>query len=294
MENSAPRFKTAVVSAVVGALCIGLTLFGTGCPQPVPPPAAILAGDWGTTTAEDIDVVLTFNSDGVVVTITGTAQDGTVARLTVTGATTTLEGSAVTVVVPTGSRQVTFEGTLSDDQNTMTGSLTQEIVIDDVLEIIIPQGDVTLTRIVEPECTTDDDCETDEICVDGACVVPSTGCLSDADCEDGQFCDTDTGECVDNENLYDVTRVDADYDPRVHFEPSGHAVCTVCHHAADEAAGIPNAAGQACVPCHSDDPNVPGSFKEVAHDQNESGDGCRMCHAADFSNCAYCHPLVGE
>jgi hypothetical protein len=111
--------------------------------------------------------------------------------------------------------------------------------------------------------------------------------MSDEDCEEGEFCDTQTGECVVNENLYEVTKVDADYPDRVHFEPSGHLNCTVCHHTE------PDAANTGCLACHSDDPNVPNSFKEVAHDMNESGDGCRMCHAAEFEdNCAFCHPAV--
>ena len=184
MENSAPRIRTAAVSAVVSMLCIGLALFGTGCPTPPPTPG----------------------------------------------------------------------------------------------------------------CTSDADCAGDLVCntATGQCEEPApVGCTSDADCEEGQFFDTGTGECVANENLYEVTKVDADYDSRVHFEPSGHADCTVCHHAANEEAGMPNAAAQACVPCHSDDPDVANSYKAVAHDLNESGDGCRMCHAAEWSdNCAFCHPLL--
>ncbi len=34
MENSTPKLKTAVVSAAVCMLCVGLVFFGTGCPMP--------------------------------------------------------------------------------------------------------------------------------------------------------------------------------------------------------------------------------------------------------------------
>jgi hypothetical protein len=71
--------------------------------------------------------------------------------------------------------------------------------------------------------------------------------------------------------------------------------CTVCHHAADGDAGIPNAAGIGCLTCHADDPNDPNSFKNVAHDENGSGDGCRLCHATEFeNNCRFCHPELPD
>ncbi len=292
MENSAPRIKGAVVSVAVCVLCAGLVFLSAGCPQPpLPPAAAILAGDWATTSVEGADVVVTFDAQGVVVTITGTAENGTVATLTVTGGTTTLDGSAVTIVVPTDSGQVTFEATLSDDQNTMTGSSTREIVIGDDLEITIPAGDLTLTRIVEPDCETDADCADGETCVDGECVAPPSGCQSDEDCEDGEFCDTGTGECVDNVNLYATTYFSDDgAGGPVHTAhlDGGVADCTSCHHS-DPPAGF-----TVCATCHSEDPDVANSYKDVAHDMNESGGGCRLCHDADWDNCAFCHPLLDE
>ena len=148
-----------------------------------------------------------------------------------------------------------------------------------------------------PGCTSDEDCPTGQVCNTATeqCEPAPTGCTSDDHYEEGQFCDTETGNCEPNENLYELTRVDADYENRVHFEPSGHVSCTVCHHVADAEAGMPDASGQGCVPCHSDDPNEVNSFKSVAHDMNESNDGCRFCHSDEFSdNCKYCHYALND
>ena len=150
---------------------------------------------------------------------------------------------------------------------------------------------------VDADCQAGTDpCEEGETCDEDndQCVVE--GCLDDAYCADDEFCDTQTGECVTNENLYEVTKVDADYEARVHYlDVPGHMNCTVCHHVADEVTGEPDATGQACVPCHSDDPNGVNSFKSVAHDLNESGDGCRGCHEDETTeeglwDCSFCHP----
>jgi len=65
--------------------------------------------------------------------------------------------------------------------------------------------------------------------------------------------------------------------------------CTTCHHAEPVDAGL-----NACSQCHSLDPADLNSYKEIAHDQNESGDGCRACHehngTADGTwDCSFCH-----
>jgi hypothetical protein len=137
-------------------------------------------------------------------------------------------------------------------------------------------------------------CAEGEECVEASdSCTSAAGCETDADCEEGEFCDAETGECTVNVNVYAVTKVDADYAERVHydFEESIHTSCAACHHAADTEAGLPDASNTGCETCHSDDPNQPNSFKDIAHDANESGDGCRMCHDAEFTgNCAFCHP----
>ena len=137
-----------------------------------------------------------------------------------------------------------------------------------------------------PDCTSDDDCTGDQVCniVTGDCEEPTPpGCTIDDECGDNEFCD-ETGTCVGNANLYGTTAFDADFD-RVH---PLHTNCAGCHHVA-----IPTEPGTgSCRTCHSDDPNVANSFKEVAHDQNESGDGCRQCHDADWSDCSFCHTAL--
>ncbi|MGD2108472.1 MAG: cytochrome c3 family protein [Phycisphaerae bacterium] len=163
-----------------------------------------------------------------------------------------------------------------------------------------------------PECAVAADCDDGlycngaETCVDGSCVSGTSpcdagvtcdedtdtcevaGCQSDEDCEDDEFCDVMTGECVVNENLYALIALDRNADGGNFDEVHPlHTMCTACHHT-EPAAGF-----QSCRNCHSDDPNGVNSFKDVAHDQNESGDGCASCHAAEFAdNCAFCHILL--
>ena len=165
-------------------------------------------------------------------------------------------------------------------------------------------------------CTTDADCAGDlNICIEGACTevacvtdadcaenqvcnathecedVPAPECTIDADCDEGEFCNDD-GDC---EALVDdayTTNAFTDDQEALHAAHADADVsdCTTCHHS-DPPAGFVS-----CTDCHDDDPNEFNSFKEVAHDQNESGDGCRLCHADEWEdNCAFCHTaLAGE
>ena len=78
-------------------------------------------------------VTVTFNADGIVVSIA--REDGVSAE--VSNSTTDLDGSDVTIVI--GGR--TFSGTLSEDQNTITGTIAQEFTAGDGdLMITIPAG----------------------------------------------------------------------------------------------------------------------------------------------------------
>ena len=69
-------------------------------------------------------------------------EDGVSAE--VTNSTTDLNGDAVTIVI--GGR--TYEGTLSEDQNTIAGTVDQEITVGggDVA-ITIPAGDFVIDRV---------------------------------------------------------------------------------------------------------------------------------------------------
>lgn len=50
-----------------------------------------------------------------------------------------------------------------------------------------------------PECDSDDDCPTGEVCnlSTGICIEPNGGCDDDSDCGGGQVCNLATGTCID-------------------------------------------------------------------------------------------------
>ena len=135
-------------------ICAALSLpFVLGCPivDTPPPPEAVLAGTWSITPAEpgdfaDWDFEAVFDSSGNLTELSGTREDGATATLDTTGATTELDESEVTVSIPNDAGTRIFTGTLSDDQNTITGSITQEIDLGD-LEATLPGGDLTLERM---------------------------------------------------------------------------------------------------------------------------------------------------
>ncbi len=171
-----------------------------------------------------------------------------------------------------------------------------------------------------PQCTTDADCDVGQVCNDSGVCEAGTGttCTADADCNDGLFCNgTETcvetacqagsapclagqtcdeeGEvCVGEESPFE-TNVFLDEFDRVHgLHRTAFPTCTVCHHDEPVSAGFGR-----CSECHSLDPAELNSYKDIAHDQNESGDGCRMCHDDernddDTWNCSFCHTLLSE
>ena len=126
--------------------------FVCGCPVvPAPGPEAVLEGTWSITPAEpgdfaDWDFEAVFDSSGDLTTLSGTREDGATATLDTTGATTELDESEVTISIPNDAGTRVFTGTLSDDQNTITGSITQEIDLGD-LDATLPGGDLTLERM---------------------------------------------------------------------------------------------------------------------------------------------------
>ncbi|UCC32288.1 MAG: hypothetical protein JSU86_08400 [Phycisphaerales bacterium] len=127
--------------------------FVCGCPVvPAPGPEAVLEGTWSITPAEpgdfaDWDFEAVFDSSGNLTELSGTRpEDGATASLDIDDATTTLDGSDVTISIPDPAGTRVFTGTLSDDQNTMTGSITQEIDLGD-LEATLPGGELTLERL---------------------------------------------------------------------------------------------------------------------------------------------------
>jgi hypothetical protein len=125
-----------------------------GCNILVPPdnPAAVLEGTWSLTPEDPGEFELwtyqaRFDDNGNLVELSGTRpEDGATASLTVDAATTQLDGTNVTITVPNLAGARVFEGTLSADQNTMTGSITDEIDLGD-LEATLPGGELTFERI---------------------------------------------------------------------------------------------------------------------------------------------------
>jgi len=157
---------------VVGAVTL-VTAFLVGCPTTVPPPAAaVLEGEWdGETANGEFDVF--FNSSGVVTSIVGERQDCEQATLNISNATTTLEGSAVTITIPTATGDVIYEATLSDDGNTLTGTVNRSIEIGADLELVLEQGELTLVRDTDDDDDDDDDCLRDfTATLTGASEVP--------------------------------------------------------------------------------------------------------------------------
>ena len=253
------RTKVGTISFVAG---IGLLALATGCPffPPPPGPEAVLEGRWTVTPADpgefdDVTYEAEFDSQGDLVELKATRADGATATLQTDDATTELDGSDVTITVPRPTGTRVFEGVLSDDKNTMTGSITQEIDLGD-LEIILPGGELTFERIV-----TDDPCA-DVTCDPGFACDPDTGeCVAVDPCE-GVTCDPGEtcveGECVPEDPCAGVTCatceacVEGVCQPLVGDPVTGEAFytangCAACH--GDDASGGlvgPSLIGEAC------------------------------------------------
>jgi hypothetical protein len=116
--------KNSVLSSCAVAV---LGLLG-GCTfLPAPPPETVLEGTWTVTPAvagdfEGFTYEARFDSSGSLVEITGARPDGATASLEVDDATTTLDGNSVTISIPRLTWTTVFNGTLSDDQNTIAGN----------------------------------------------------------------------------------------------------------------------------------------------------------------------------
>ena len=135
-------------------MCSFLGASGCGLFCPEENPAAVLEGTWSVTPEdpgqfEGWEYEARFNGDGDMVELSGVRpEDGATASLSIDVATTQLDGVDVTITIPDLSGTRVFEGTLSDDQNTMTGSVTDEIDLGNI-EASLPGGDLTFERIVD-------------------------------------------------------------------------------------------------------------------------------------------------
>jgi hypothetical protein len=138
--------------ALVGSVAL-VILSVSGCNIFAPPASAVLEGTWTATfdepgDLEGIDITLTFDGNGQLVSIEAESDDGGTASLDVDNASTTeVDGSDVTITIPIADGTTVFEGTLSEDENTIEGSLSQELELPSGdLDITLPGSGLTLER----------------------------------------------------------------------------------------------------------------------------------------------------
>ena len=132
----------------ISVVAVSLSVAGCGIFTPA---ESVMAGVWTITPADpgdfgDWNYEATFNSNGRLVELSAENSDGATVELEIDNATSQVSGSDVTVTIPAAAGTRVFEGTLSADQNTVTGSLTQEIDLGD-LEATLPGGELTLDRV---------------------------------------------------------------------------------------------------------------------------------------------------
>ena len=131
---------------------VGLICLTAGC-KTTTNSAAVLEGIWQLVFDQPgdlagFDIQATFDADGVLQEITATAPAGGTASLAVADTTTTtVDGSDVTITIPKAGGTSVFTGTLSDDQNSIPGSLSQELQLPSGNALTLPGGDLTLNRI---------------------------------------------------------------------------------------------------------------------------------------------------
>jgi len=185
-----------------------------GC-EVTPPASAVLAGEWKSTNLDDLEVTLTFDSNGILTKIEATRpSNNATAELSPQNATSDVNSNAVVITIPRSGGAAVYTATLSDDEDTLTGTLDAVIEVE-TGTITIPQGALVLERqtnggdpcdnvvcsngqtCVNGECVADDPCEgvtcdEGQTCVNGECVAddPCEGVT----CDEGQTCVN--GECV--------------------------------------------------------------------------------------------------
>lgn len=270
--------KTLMLWVVIPVVAMGL---GCGCPL-FPPSANVLQGDWKTTDEEGSNAVVRFNESGVVIGILTQNENGNFVVIAVNNATTELVDSAVTITVPTPLGNAIFVGTLSEDQNTMTGELGRTIDIGDDITVVIPEGELTLERITDIcDLIT---CDAGEVCENGVCVPEADPCEG-VTCDPGEVCED--GVCVP----------EADPCEGVTCDPGEECVDGVCVPEADPCEGVTCDPGEECVDgvCVPVDPCEgvtcdPGEVCEDGVCVPESGGGDPAAGQAYYeANCQLCH-----
>ncbi len=138
--------------AVSLILVIIVSALAAGCPS-VPAAQAALEGTWAITLSEPgdwtgWDLEATFNSAGRLTELSGVDATGITITQQISNSTTTLDGDGLTVEIPQLGVTTVFAGTISEDGNTVTGALADEIAFGS-FGASLPRGDLTLERITE-------------------------------------------------------------------------------------------------------------------------------------------------
>lgn len=137
------------------ALFVGSLCFVMGCAPGGPGnDADLLEGTWQLTfeepgDLEGYDIQATFDNNGQLVEISAESPEGGTATLDVSDESTTeVNDHDVTITIPRAGGTSVFEGTLSEDNNTIEGSLSQELELPSGdIEVTLPGSGLTLTRI---------------------------------------------------------------------------------------------------------------------------------------------------
>ncbi len=278
----------------VPVLILGLA--GCGMPPDTSlPPEAVLAGEWVTMTDTGEDAVVTFDEMGVVTTVRVEQSDGATVERDVVGASTVLDDAAVVITIPTPAGDVVFDGTLSEDQNQLFGSLDVPVVIDEDGTLAIPAGNVALDRVGMDPCD-DVVCEDGEICVSGSCVVDDpcadVACDVNEVCVDGECVAIDLCEGV--ECAADETCVDGEcvvIDPCAGVECDADETCIEGECVAlDPCEGVDCSEGESCVAgeCVPDEIRGDAAAGEAFYAANN----CGSCHGPN-ANDGFAPSLVG-
>lgn len=307
------RYKSAMGCWLTVVVCVLSVAALPGCPvTPTPPAAAVLEGDWVAIEVEGADVFLRFDEAGIVVRVFAITDDATTINVDITDASTTLDGSDVTLTIPINDFVVMFEGTLSDDENTLTGSSSREFPIGDDITITVPAGEITFVRT---ECLVDEDCTGEEVCVGYVCgeeappgpadTFPTSlhflrsGKATFYEAEDGFMsltnipiaelaCNKCHGALADGSTVsndeYTPSCRDCHADPDdPGANPVTDAICLTCHgrQGAEQNlfSDVHRTAGMGCVDCHSQrEMHGDGTVYSSLLAEGASDTACQNCH----------------
>jgi hypothetical protein len=137
----------------LGVLITG-TGFLVGCTPGSGNAASELEGVWQLNfeepgDLEGYDIQATFDSRGQLKEINAASPEGGSATLDVSDdSTTTVDDHDVTITIPRAGGTTVYEGTLSDDNNTIEGNLSQALELPSGdINVTLPGSGLTLVRL---------------------------------------------------------------------------------------------------------------------------------------------------